>query len=112
MATDAQRIAAFEAELTRLSEEVAKLAGIREALSRYTANQSAAHYLIEMGRQIERDAQTQRCHEPITVCTWRWWRSSEAGKVLIAGHFRCDQHHIEVGPPPGRPSASVRRASR
>lgn len=57
--------------------------------------------------------QTRWCREPITVVTWRWWRSTEVGKVLVAEHFRCDQHgqefaarhHIEVEPTPDEPSA-------
>ena len=51
--------------------------------------------------------QTRRCRRPVTVVTWRWWRSTEAGRVLLAEHFRCDQHgaefaaryRIEIEPP-------------
>jgi hypothetical protein len=64
MAANAQQVAAFEAELARLSAEVTRLAGIREALDRYTSNQAAAHYLIEMGRQMERAAQATRRVKP------------------------------------------------
>jgi hypothetical protein len=52
--------------------------------------------------------QARRCRSVVVVCTWRWWRSSEVGKVLLAEHFTCDQHgqefagrhHIEIEPEP------------
>ena len=64
--------------------------------------------------------QTGRCREPITVVTWRWWRSTEAGRLLVTEHFRCTghgaefaaRHRIEVEPPPERPSASALGDSR
>lgn len=56
--------------------------------------------------------QTQRCRKRITVVTWRWWRSTEANRVLLTEHFRCDQHGeefatrygITIEAPPDRPS--------
>ena len=56
--------------------------------------------------------QTPHCRKPISVVTWRWWRSSAAGRVLLAEHFRCDQHgeefaaryRITIEPPPDDPS--------
>jgi hypothetical protein len=56
--------------------------------------------------------QTRQCREPIAIVTWRWWRSTEAGRVLVAEHFRCGQHgqefatrhHITIEPPPDKPS--------
>ena len=55
--------------------------------------------------------ETRRCRNPVAVVTWRWWRSAEAGRVLLAEHVVCDQHgqefaarhHIEIEPPPDRP---------
>jgi hypothetical protein len=36
--------------------------------------------------------ETLKCRQPITIVTWRWWRSASAGRVLIGGHFVCDTH--------------------
>ncbi len=52
--------------------------------------------------------QTRRCRNAISAVTWRWWRSAEAGRVLLAEPMVCDQHvrefasrhHIEIEPPP------------
>lgn len=52
--------------------------------------------------------ETRRCHNPVAVVTWRFWRSTEAGRVLLAEHLVCtghgqafaDRHHIQIGPPP------------
>jgi hypothetical protein len=52
--------------------------------------------------------ETRRCRNPVAVVTWRWWRSAEAGRVLLTEHLVCDQHgqefagrhHIKIGPPP------------
>jgi hypothetical protein len=56
--------------------------------------------------------QARRCRNPVAVVTWRWWRSTEAGRVLLAEHFTCtqhgqqfaDRHHIEIEPTPAEPS--------
>ena len=48
----------------------------------------------------------------MTIATWRYWRSTEAGRVLLAEHQVCDEHgqefatrhHIEVEAPPAEPS--------
>jgi hypothetical protein len=64
--------------------------------------------------------QVRRCRNAIAVVTWRWWRSAEVGRVLLAEHFVCryhgqefaERHHIEVEPPPDRPRASSPRRSR
>jgi hypothetical protein len=50
----------------------------------------------------------RRCHDRVVVVTWRFWRSAEVGRVLLAEHIVCEQHgqkfatrhHIEIGPPP------------
>jgi hypothetical protein len=56
--------------------------------------------------------ETRRCRNPVSVVTWRYWRSAEAGRVLAAEHFVCDEHgqefaarhHIQIEPPPAEPS--------
>ena len=48
----------------------------------------------------------RRCQSRrVTIVTWRFWRSAEAGRVLLSEHVVCDQafadrHHIQIGPPP------------
>lgn len=52
---------------------------------------------------------TRRCQDPVAVVTWRWWRSAEAGRVLLSERFVCDEHgrefaarhRIEIEPFPG-----------
>lgn len=36
--------------------------------------------------------ETRRCHKPVAVVTWRFWRSTEAARVLLAEHLVCAQH--------------------
>ena len=58
------------------------------------------------------------CRNPQTVNTWRYWRSAEAGRVLVAEHQVCDEHgqefatrhHLEIEPPPAEPSSRTRPA--
>jgi hypothetical protein len=53
--------------------------------------------------------QTRRCHDPVAIVTWRFWRSTEARRVLLAEHLVCERHgqefagrhHIEIEPHPG-----------
>jgi hypothetical protein len=48
----------------------------------------------------------RRCRNPQTVNTWRYWRSAELGRVMLAEHQVCDEHgeefasrhHITIGP--------------
>jgi hypothetical protein len=55
---------------------------------------------------------TRRCRKLVAVVTWRWWRSTEAGRVLLAEHLTCiehglqfaDRHHIEIEPAPAESS--------
>jgi hypothetical protein len=55
---------------------------------------------------------TRKCHDPAVIVTWRYWRSAEVGRVLVAEHVVCvdhgqefaDRHHIEVEPAPAEPS--------
>lgn len=62
--------------------------------------------------------ETRRCRRPITVCTWRWWRSAEAGRVLVSEHLACDEHgtgfaqrhHIEIDPPSERAARRLSKA--
>jgi hypothetical protein len=50
--------------------------------------------------------ETRRCHEPVAIVTWRWWRSTTAGRVLVSEHQVCERHgtgfatrhHIGVDP--------------
>jgi hypothetical protein len=63
--------------------------------------------------------QVRRCRNAISVVSWRWWRSAEAGRVLVAEHFICgehgqqfaDRHHIEIEAAPGRRSLEPRPAA-
>jgi hypothetical protein len=74
----------------------------------------AARFAAE-GSHCQGRRGTRRCRDPISVVTWRWWRSAAAGRVLVAEHFVCDQHaqqfadryHIEIEPSP--PERSLRR---
>jgi len=58
----------------------------------------------------KKHCETRRCRNPVTVCTWRWWRSSEAGRALLSEHLVCtehgtgfaERHHIELDPPSTR----------
>ena len=64
--------------------------------------------------------ETRRCRNPVTVVTWRYYRSAEAGRVLIAERFVCEEHgqefaarhRIEIGPAPAVPSRSRGERSR
>jgi hypothetical protein len=66
-----------------------------------------------------RHCETRRCHRPQVIVTWRYWRSAEFGKVLVAEHFACaehgqsfaERHHIEIKPAPARRSSTARPAS-
>jgi hypothetical protein len=52
--------------------------------------------------------ETRRCDAPVVICTWRFWRSFEVGRVLLAEHLVCEQHgqgfaqrhRVEIEPPP------------
>jgi hypothetical protein len=56
--------------------------------------------------------ETRRCRQPAEICTWRWWNSTEAGRILLTEHMVCqqhgqdfaDRHHITIDPAPDRPS--------
>lgn len=55
---------------------------------------------------------TRHCKDPITVVTWRWYRSAEFGRVIVAERFVCGQHgaefaqrhHLIIEPPPAERS--------
>jgi hypothetical protein len=61
--------------------------------------------------------QVRRCRNAVSVVTWRWWRSTEVARILLAEHFICtehgqkfaDRHHIQVEPPSEQPRARARR---
>jgi hypothetical protein len=52
--------------------------------------------------------ETRKCREPIAMVTWRWWRSTEAGRVLLSERGMCvqhgrafaERHGIEIEPAP------------
>jgi hypothetical protein len=52
--------------------------------------------------------ETRRCRNPVAIVTWRFWRSAEAGRVLLTEHLACKEHgqafarrhHITVEPAP------------
>jgi hypothetical protein len=56
--------------------------------------------------------ETRKCWEPVAMTTWRWWRSAEAGRVLLTEHLVCvqhgrefaERHGIDLEPAPDRPS--------
>jgi hypothetical protein len=56
--------------------------------------------------------ETRRCHNPVAVVTWRYYRSAEVGRELVAEHIVCEQHgqefagrhHIGIEPAPAEPS--------
>jgi hypothetical protein len=57
--------------------------------------------------------QVRRCRNAVAVVTWRWWRSAEVARILLAEHFTClehgqqfaQRHHIQIEPPSERPRA-------
>jgi hypothetical protein len=56
--------------------------------------------------------ETRRCRKPVAMVTWRWWRSAEAGQVLLSEHLVCaghgrdfaERHGIDIESAPSRPS--------
>jgi hypothetical protein len=85
----------------------AELAALkREPLPRphaWRIRQTEVERLAARGDRCE----TRRCHGVIVAVTRRWWRSTEAARVLLAEHLVCEQHgtefaerhHIGVDPP-------------
>ncbi len=78
----------------------------------------AARFAAE-GKHCGARRGTRRCQDPITVVTWRWFRSSAAGRALVVERFVCDEHgaefaarhRIEIEPPPAEPSRGRGRRS-
>jgi hypothetical protein len=66
---------------------------------------------IARGTGEGQHCETRRCRNPVAVVTWRWWRSTAAGRVLVAEHVVCyehgqafaSRHHIEIEAPPDDP---------
>ena len=60
-----------------------------------------------------RHCEHRRCRNPQTVNTWRFRRSTEAGRVLLTEHQVCDEHgqefatrhHLEIEPTPAGPAS-------
>ena len=52
--------------------------------------------------------ETRRCHDQAVIVTWRWWKSTEAARVLLTEHIVCEKHgtrfaerhHITIRPAP------------
>jgi hypothetical protein len=65
------------------------------------------------GKHCEGRRGTRRCRDPITIVTWRWYRSAAAGRVLVVERLVCDEHggqfaarrRIEIEPHPPERSA-------
>jgi hypothetical protein len=61
--------------------------------------------------------QARTCRKPVVIVTWRWWRSTEVARILLAEHFTClehgqqfaDRHHVQVEPAAERPRPSAGR---
>jgi hypothetical protein len=59
--------------------------------------------------------QVRRCRRAAVVVTWRWWRSAEVARILLAEHVVCtehgqgfaDRHHIQIEPARARPRVSA-----
>ena len=72
--------------------------------------EDAAEFAAQ-GKHCERRRGTRRCQDPITVVTWRWYRSAEAGRVLVVerltygehGAEFAGRHGIKIEPPPAEP---------
>jgi len=81
----------------------------------WTVHAADAAELADRGERC----QVRRCRNPVTVVTWRWWRSTEVARVLLAEHLVCtdhgqkfaERHHIEVEPPSATPRANPFKAS-
>ncbi len=91
-----------DADLARLKREK-----VRRPLAWRLHADDAARFAAERRR-----CGIRRCRNRISAVTWRWWRSAEAGRALLAEHMVCDQHarefasrhQIEIEPPPDDPS--------
>ncbi len=67
---------------------------------------------VAMFAEAGKHCEHRGCHNPMTVNTWRYWRSTAAKRVLVAEHEVCDEHgqefaarhHIEIEPAPAEPS--------
>lgn len=63
--------------------------------------------VVGRGSHCEGRRGTRRCKDPVAVVTWRWYRSTEVGRVLVSERFLCDEHaaefaarhKIEIEPP-------------
>jgi hypothetical protein len=57
----------------------------------------------------------RRCSNAAVVVTWRWWRSAEVARILLAEHVVCTEHgqefagrhHIQIEPARDRPRVSA-----
>jgi len=92
-----------DAMTMRYRTEIPKLEDVRGPIAWRLHADDAARFAAD-----RKHCETRRCRNPISAVTWRWWRSAEAGRVLLTEHMVCDQHarefasrrHIEIEPPP------------
>jgi hypothetical protein len=43
----------------------------------------------------KKHCETRKCREPVAMVTWRYWRSSAVGRLLLSEHLVCVQHGRE-----------------
>ena len=92
-----------DAMIIRYRTELPKLKDVRRPIAWRLHADDAARFAAE-----RKHCETRRCRNPVSAVTWRWWRSAEAGRVLLTEHMVCDQHvrefasrhHLEIEPPP------------
>ena len=51
----------------------------------------AARFAAE-GKHCQGRRGTRRCKDPIAIVAWRWYRSAEAGRVIVVERFFCEEH--------------------
>ena len=74
-----------DAELARL-----KRAKVPRPIA-WTLRSSEVGRLTADGKHCE----TRKCHEPVAILTWRWWRSTADRRVLLSEHLVCERHGTE-----------------
>jgi hypothetical protein len=83
---------------------------VRRPIARQVHPDDLARFFAQ-GRHCEARRGNRRCQDPITVVSWRWFRSAAAGRVIVAERFLCTEHgqdfarrhRIEIEPPPPEP---------
>jgi hypothetical protein len=93
-----------DAMTVRYHTQVPKLEDVRRPLAWLIHPDDVVRFAAE-GKHCE----TRRCRNAVSTVTWRFWRSAEAGRVLL--HIVCEQHgqefaarhHIHIEPPAAAP---------